>query len=217
MKINILVADDHPLVRDGLRLVLNTHSDLEIIAEVEDGRTAVREARAYCPDVVIIDITMPELNGIEATRQIREGCPHSRIIVLSIHASTKHVLWALEAGASGYVLKGTASSEVVDAVRTVYSGGRYLSPKISDQVGEDELRHLENRETDNPVALLSAREREVLQLVVEGKSSPEIAETLHLSPKTVETYRYRLMQKLNINDVPTLVKFAIQNGLTPLD
>ncbi len=217
MKINILLADDHPLVRDGLRLVLETHSDLAIIAEVDNGRAAVREAKTHCPDVVIMDITMPELNGIEATRQIREGCPNSRVIVLSIHASTKHILWALQAGAAGYLLKGSASSEVVKAIRTVYSGGRYLSPKISEQVGEDELRRLESAEVDNPIVLLSPREREVLQMVVEGKSSPEIAETLHLSPKTVETYRYRLMQKLNINDVPGLVKFAIQNGLTPLD
>ena len=134
-----------------------------------------------------------------------------------MHASTKHILWSLQAGAMGYLLKGSASSEVITAIRAVSAGRRYLSHKVAEQIGQDQLHHLETKEVDNPLAPLSPREREVLQLVVEGKSSAEIAKLLYLSVKTVETYRYRLMQKLNINDLPGLVKFAIQNGLTPLE
>ncbi|MCB0192898.1 MAG: response regulator transcription factor [Anaerolineae bacterium] len=217
MKTKILLADDHPVVRDGLRLILETQSDLKVIGEVDNGLDAVRQAVVDCPKVIIMDITMPQLNGIEATRQILESCPDSRVIMLSMHASTKQVLWSLQAGAAGYLLKGSASNEVIKAIRSVCAGQRYLSHKISQQIGEEELRQLETKEITNPLAPLSPREREVLQLVVEGKSSAEIAKLLYLSTKTVETYRYRLMQKLNINDLPSLVKFAIQNGLTPLE
>lgn len=217
MKVTVLLADDHPVVRDGLRLILNSYSDLEVVGEVDNGLDAVRLATAKCPDVVIMDITMPQLNGIEATRQILEACPTSQVIVLSMHASTRQVLWSLQAGATGYLLKGAASSEVVTAIRAVRSGQRYLSRKISEQIGEEELHQLKTQEVSNPLAALSPREREVLQLVVEGRSSSEIADLLFLSTKTIETYRYRLMQKLNINDLPGLVKFAIQNGLTPLE
>ncbi|MCB0211397.1 MAG: response regulator transcription factor [Anaerolineae bacterium] len=217
MKIKILLADDHPVVRDGLRLILENQSDLEVIGEVDNGLDAVRQATVNCPKVIIMDITMPQLNGIEATRQILETCPNSHVIMLSMHASTKQVLWSLQAGATGYLLKGSASNEVIKAIRSVCSGRRYLSHKISEQIGKEELQKLETKDITNPLAPLSPREREVLQLVVEGKSSAEIAKLLFLSTKTVETYRYRLMQKLNINDLPSLVKFAIQNGLTPLE
>ncbi|MCB0173489.1 MAG: response regulator transcription factor [Anaerolineae bacterium] len=217
MKTTILLADDHPVVRDGLRLAIDAQIDLEVIGEVDNGLDAVQQAVIDCPNVVVMDITMPKLNGIEATRQILEVCPETRVIVLSMHASTKHILWSLQAGAMGYLLKGSASSEVITAIRSVSAGRRYLSHKVAEQIGQDQLHHLETKEVDNPLAPLSPREREVLQLVVEGKSSAEIAKLLYLSVKTVETYRYRLMQKLNINDLPGLVKFAIQNGLTPLE
>ncbi|HRV91789.1 MAG TPA: response regulator transcription factor [Anaerolineae bacterium] len=217
MKTTILLADDHPVVRDGLRLAIDAQIDLEVIGEVDNGLDAVQQAVIDCPNVVVMDITMPKLNGIEATRQILEVCPETRVIVLSMHASTKHILWSLQAGAMGYLLKGSASSEVITAIRAVSAGRRYLSHKVAEQIGQDQLHHLETKEVDNPLAPLSPREREVLQLVVEGKSSAEIAKLLYLSVKTVETYRYRLMQKLNINDLPGLVKFAIQNGLTPLE
>ncbi|MCB0166170.1 MAG: response regulator transcription factor, partial [Anaerolineae bacterium] len=197
MKITILLADDHPVVRDGLRLVIDAQSDLEVIGEVDNGLDAVHHATTACPHVIVMDITMPKLNGIEATRQILETCPDSRVIVLSMHASTKHVLWSLQAGAMGYLLKGSASSEVITAIRSVTNGRRYLSRKVAEQIGKDQLHQLEKKEIDNPLAPLSPREREVLQLVVEGKSSAEIAKLLYLSTKTVETYRYRLMQMLN--------------------
>lgn len=217
MKTTILLADDHPVVRDGLRLVIDAQYDLEVMGEVDNGLDAVQQAITNCPNVIVMDITMPKLNGIEATRQILEACPDSRVIILSMHASTKHILWSLQAGAMGYLLKGSASSEVITAIRSVSAGHRYLSRKVAEQIGKDQLHQLETKEVNNPLAPLSPREREVLQLVVEGKSSAEIAKLLYLSTKTVETYRYRLMQKLNITDVPGLVKFAIQNGLTPLE
>lgn len=217
MKTTILLADDHPVVRDGLRLVIDAQSDLEVVGEADNGLDAVQQAITGCPHVIVMDITMPQLNGIEATRQILETCPESRVIILSMHASAKHILWSLQAGAMSYLLKGSASSEVITAIRSVCAGRRYLSRKVAEQISEDQLHDLETKEIDNPLAPLSPREREVLQLVVEGKSSAEIGKLLYLSTKTVETYRYRLMQKLNINDLPGLVKFAIQNGLTPLE
>jgi RNA polymerase sigma factor (sigma-70 family) len=218
MSITIFLADDHTVVRDGLRLILETQSDLIVVGQAANGREAVQQVLKQHPDVVIMDITMPDLNGIEATQQIHEYCPESHVIILSMHASSKHVFRALQAGAEGYLLKGSASSEVIQAVRTVHSGRRYLSQKISELLNEEVLRSLTaTNEVEDPLARLSPREREVLQLVVEGRSSAEIAEMLHLSPKTVDTYRYRVMQKLNLSDLPSLVKFAIQHGLTPLE
>lgn len=217
MTTTIFLADDHPIVRDGLRLVLETELDLKVVGEAGNGRQAVQQVCQRCPDVVIIDITMPELNGIEATRQIRECSPATQVIVLSIHATTQHVSQAFEAGAAGYMLKGTVSTEVIDAVRTVQAGQRYFGPQVLNLVSEDHIFPDKSQEVEDPLIGLSPREREVLQLVVEGHSSAEIAETLSLSPKTVETYRYRVMRKLNLSDIPSLVKFAIQSGLTPLE
>jgi DNA-binding NarL/FixJ family response regulator len=158
---------------------------------------------------------MPELNGIEATRQIREACPSTQVVILSMYATTEHIFRALQAGAKGYVLKESVGTEVVAAVRAVSSGRTYLSKKINNFMIYNYINQRQVTEVKSPIESLSVREREVLQLVVEGKSSAEIADILSLSPKTVETYRSRLMQKLNINDVPSLVKFAIQHGLTP--
>lgn len=219
MTITIFLADDHAIIRDGLRSLLETHADLRVIGDASNGRDAVTRIAQTCPDVAILDIAMPELNGLEAARQTRAVCPHSQIIILSMHATTEHIFQALEIGVRGYLLKVSAGSEVVEAVRAVQAGRRYLSDKILDRVIDSSINHYqhESGEAKGRLARLSPREREVLQLVVEGKSSVEIANILSLSPKTVETYRSHLMQKLDINDVPGLVKFAIRQGLTTLD
>lgn len=217
MKIMIFLVDDHRVLLDGLRLLLETQADLKVIGMAENGRDAVHQVIHTCPDVVIMDITMPDLNGIEATRQIRAACPASHIIILSMHGTSKHILPALQAGADGYLLKGSASTEVIRAVHAVHAGRRYLSQKIAEQEIDDYIRQSATSEANDPLANLSYREREVLQLVVEGKSSADIASLLCLSPNSIKTYRSRLMQKLNLADVPSLVKFAVQHGLTPPD
>lgn len=217
MSITVFLADDHGVVRDGLRLLLETVSDFQVLGEAHNGREAVSKIIQKCPDIAIVDITMPELNGIEATRQIRQHCPTTQVIILSMHISSGHIARALQAGAKGYVLKSSAGAEVVDAIRTVQAGRRYLSQKVSNHMIDDYLKQLEANETESPLARLSPRELEILQLVVEGKSSVQIADILSLSPKTVDTYRSRLMQKLGLEDMPSLVKFAIQHGLTPLE
>jgi len=217
VSITVFLADDHAVVRDGLRFLLEAQQDIEVVGDAANGREAVRLVTQLRPDVVILDIAMPELNGIEAAGQICEACPSSQIIILSMYSTTEHIFRALQAGARGYLLKESAGIEVVNAVRAVHAGRRYLSQKISDQVIDDYIHQREAAEERGPLARLSPREREILQLVVEGKSSVEIADVLFLSPKTVETYRSRLMQKLGIGDLPSLVKFAIQHGLTPLE
>jgi DNA-binding NarL/FixJ family response regulator len=215
--IRVFLADDHAVVRDGLRFLLEAQPDIRVIGDAADGRQAVRRVTQLCPDVVVIDIAMPELNGIEAARQVIQACPATQVLILSMHATSEHIYRALQAGARGYLLKESAGIDVVHAVRAVHAGRRYLSPKISDRLVDDYVRQRQVAETTSPLARLSPREREILQLVVEGKSSAEIAGILSLSPKTVETYRSRLMGKLGIGDLPTLVKFAIQHGLTPLE
>jgi DNA-binding NarL/FixJ family response regulator len=212
MTIAVLVADDHAVLRDGLRVLLEAQPDLHVVGDAADGRSAVHLVEELRPDVAIVDIAMPGLNGIEATRQICQSCPDVKTIILSMHSTTEHVSRALQAGARGYLLKESAGMEVVSAVRAVY-----LSQKISDQVIDDYARQPEAGTPQGPLALLTEREREVLQLVVEGNTSAQIAEMLSLSPKTVDTYRSRLMRKLDIDDLPGLVKFAIQHGLTPLE
>jgi DNA-binding NarL/FixJ family response regulator len=212
--ITIFLADDHAVVRDGLRYLLEAQPDLTVIGDAANGRDAVRQVAQQCPDVVIMDIAMPELNGIEATQQIRQSCPATQVIILSMYATVEHIGRALQAGALGYVLKESAGLEVVEAVRAVQAGRRHLSQKISNQVIDNYVRQREAGSATNRLDRLSLREREILQLVVEGKSSAEIAKVLSLSPKTVETYRSRLMRKLGLKDLPSLVKFAIQHGLT---
>ena len=217
MSISVLLADDHQVVSDGLGFLLNAEADLEVIGQVTNGRDAVRQAREHEPDIVIMDINMPELNGIEATRQILESNTSTRVIILSMYATSEHIFRALQAGAMGYLLKEAAGVEIVDAVRAVHSSCRYLSQKISDNVIDEYISLRQEAGAERPLSRLSPRESAVLQLVIEGKSSAEIAEILSLSPKTVETYRSRIMQKLDIHDLPSLVKFAIQHGLTTLD
>ena len=216
MAIRVFLADDHAVVREGLRLLIETHKDITVVGEAADGRETVGLVKQLRPDVVVMDITMPKLNGIDAACQIKHSCPSTQIVILSMHASTEHISQALRSGARGYLLKEAAGKEVVQAIRAVHSGKQYLSGNITEAVIDDYIRKFESRSEISPVECLSSREREVLQLVVEGKSNPEIAHLLTLSVKTVETYRSRLMEKLNISDLPSLVKFAIQYGLTTI-
>jgi DNA-binding NarL/FixJ family response regulator len=212
--IRILVADDHAIVRDGLRLLLNAETDLQVIAEAANGREAVQMNKELKPDLVIMDIGMPELNGIDATERIRTHSPNTQVIILSMYSTGEHIVRALKGGALGYLLKASAGSELVRAVRMVAAKHRYLSLEVSDTLVNRYLQEIDQEISETPLATLSAREREVLQLTVEGKSPAQIAALLFLSRKTVVTYKSRLMRKLAIDDLPTLTKFAIQHGLT---
>ena len=214
MTIRVLIADDHGVVAEGLRFVVEAQSDMEVIACVLDSREAVRRSFETRPDVVLIDHAMPELNGAEATHLIRERCPDTRVIILSMYSDRVHVLGALQAGATGYVVKKSAAREVVEAVRTVHKGGRYLSKELADSVIDQVVQ---NTPSADALKRLSSRERQVLQMLAEGHAVADIASTLSLSPKTVETYRARMMEKLGIHDFATLVKFAIQHGVTSLE
>jgi DNA-binding NarL/FixJ family response regulator len=214
MKTRILIVDDHGVVAEGLRYLIEAQADMEVIACLQDSREAVRTAVAESPDIVLMDHAMPDMNGTEATRIICERCPDTRVVMLSMHSNRIHVLHALEAGASGYVLKKSAAKEVVDAIRTVQRGSRYLSPHLADGVIDQVLK---NADSEDPLKRLSSRERQVLQLLAEGHPVANIAVTLSISPKTVETYRARMMEKLGIHDFAHLVKFAITHGLTSLE
>lgn len=213
MAIRVLIADDHGVVAEGLRHLVEAQADMQVVRCVGDGREAVRCARDERPDVVLMDLSMPELNGADAAREILERDPRCRVIVLSMYASREHVRRALKAGASGYVVKSSAGKEVVEAIRAAHNGQRYLSPRLADLVLEDYAAD----DHDDPLARLSARERQVLQLLAEGHNGGDIARRLSLSQKTIETYRARLVQKLGIRDVAGLVRFAIQRGLVSLE
>lgn len=213
MKITVLLVDDHGVVREGLRHLLAAQPGMQVIGEAADGREAIRLAIELGPDVLVMDIAMPELNGIEATRQIVKLLPRSSIVMLSVYSTTEHVFQAIKAGALGYVLKESIGKELVDAIRAAHQGKQYISRKLMADGMEEYLPCSVFR---SPLDRLSVRERQVLQYVVEGRSSAAIATLLALSPKTVDTYRSRLMAKLHINDIPGLVKFAIQHGITPL-
>lgn len=215
MSIRILLVDDHKILREGLRLMLHTDAQLEVIAEAEDGRTAVRLARELCPDVVIMDIAMPELNGIEATRQIVAENSTLKVLAMSMHDDRQFIIEMLKAGAAGYLLKDSAFNELAIAIKTVMGGKIYLSPSIVDMVVQDYLSKL-SIATTNSFSILTPREREVLQLLAEGKASKQIAADLALSVKTVELYRQQVMDKLNIHNVAELTKYAIREGLTSL-
>ena len=217
MTITVVLADDHRVVREGLRALLERNHDISVAGEASDGQEAVKLAATLKPDVIIMDISMPVLNGIEATQQVLEVSPSSRVIILSMYSTSEHIFRAFKAGAQGYLLKESAGSDVVAAVRAVREGKRFLTERITETVLDDFIHQRSLRESESPVSRLSKRERHILQLVVEGKSSSEIGRQLFLSPKTVETYRSRIMRKLSINDVPGLVKFALRHGLTALE
>ena len=213
MSIRIVIADDHGVVAEGLRHLVEAQSDMQVLSLAVDGREAVRLARELHPDVVLMDLSMPELNGADATRAILERDPKCRVIVLSMYSEREYVRRALKAGAAGYVVKRSAAKEVVDAIRAVHAGQRYLSPRVADVVLDDYA----GDGAEDLLAKLSQREREVLQLLAEGRTGAQIAERLSLSQKTVETYRARLVEKLGIRDVAGLVRFAIQRGIVSLD
>ena len=212
MTIRVLLVDDHAVMREGLRALLGASAGISVVGGAGDGREALRRAEELKPDVVVMDIAMPELNGIEAAALIHERCPGTRIVILSMHSSSEHIYRAFAAGASGYVLKSSAGAEVIRAVQAVHVGRRYLSPVLREAYENT----AQGTARASPLDSLSARERQVLQLVVEGKSSAEIADVVHLSRKTVETYRSRIMKKLGVGDVPSLVKFALLQGITPV-
>ena len=216
MSIRILLADDHKITRQGLRSLLEKQPDMEVVAEAEEGRTAVRLVRELVPNVVIMDVSMPDLNGMEASRQIVGEFPNVKIIALSMHSDTLFVTEMLRSGASGYLLKDCAFEELAQAIRTVMDDKTYLSPSISGLVVDDYLHRLSKADfSDSQV--LSDREREVLQLMTEGNSTKQIALKLHISTKTVETHRRQIMNKLDIHTVAELTKYAIRKGLTSLD
>ena len=213
MPIKVLVVDDHTVVRDGLRFLLDAEEDIEVVGAAGDGREALKEAERVHPDVVLMDVAMPGLNGIEATRRFRKTLPDSKVLILSMHENSEYIHRALEAGARGYIVKESTGPEVAAAIRAVHAGRRYLGARIAETVLE---QYIKNCGADGPLDSLSAREREIMQLVVEGRTSAEIARQVSLSAKTVETYRSRIMRKLGIGDLPALVKFAVQHGITPL-
>jgi two-component system, NarL family, response regulator NreC len=206
--IRILLADDHSVVRHGFRMILAAQADLEVIGEAANGREAVEQAEQLQPDLVVMDVSMPELNGIEATRRVLEVAPRCRVLALSMHRDAVYVREILRAGAAGYLLKEAGDHDLISAVRAVAQGQGYLSPAVSDAVLSDYRKHV----TD-PIDLLTSREREILQLIAEAKTNKEIAQTLNLSPYTVESHRGRIMEKLNLHSVGELVRFAFRNGL----
>ncbi len=215
-KIKVLIADDHQIVRDGLRSLLEKEPDLEVIATAEDGRSTVKTVEALKPDVVIMDVSMPELNGIEATRQLTHDAPGVKVIALSMHNDRRFVINMLKAGASGYLIKDCAFKELTKAIQVVVRKGKiFLSPEISDVVVNNYVTGPAGPES-LIYSALTPREREVLQLVCEGKTSPQIAASLFVSVKTVECHRSQVMHKLKINNLADLVKYAIQEGLTTL-
>ncbi len=215
MAIKVLIADDHQIVRQGLRTLLEREPDLEVVAEAENGRSTVRLVRERHPEVVIMDVAMPDLNGIEATRQIISEMPKVKVIALSMYADRRFVSNMLKAGASGYLLKDCASEELVRAIRVVLAHKTFLSPGVADIVVKDYVQTPLGPEA-SVFNILSNREREVLQLMAEGKSTNQIAELLHVSVKTVETHRQQMMQKLKMHSVAELTKYAIREGLTTL-
>lgn len=214
-KIRILIADDHTLLRNGICALLEDEPDMVIVGEANDGREAVRLAGQLKPNVVLMDIAMPLLNGLEATRQIKHEHPEINVLVLTMYDNEEYFREMLEAGASGYIIKRAAATELVTAIRAVYTGEAVLSPAITRLLLEDYLNHELGDEKENPNAL-SSREREVLQLIAEGKTSREIAEILHLSVKTVQSHRTNLMQKLDLHDRGDLIKYAIQKKIIEL-
>jgi two-component system, NarL family, response regulator NreC len=211
--IRILLADDHTVVRKGLRLLLENQPGLTVIAEAADGRAAVSLAEQDPPDVVVMDVAMPTLNGIEAARQITAKLPQTAVVFLSMHSDESYVLKALKAGARGYLLKDSAEHDLIQAVRAVTQGKSFFSPAISKMMVEDYMRELQERQIEDTYELLTTREREILQLLAEGKSNKEVAAVLNLSLYTVETHRGNILQKLNLHSGAELILYAIRKGV----
>jgi two-component system response regulator NreC len=213
MSIRVLIVDDHGIVRHGLERSIQQQEDMEVVGQATDGHAAVQLARQLSPNVVLMDVSMPELNGIEATREIVHESPGTRVIALSMHSAKRYVREMFRAGASGYLLKDCEFDELVTTIRLIAQGQTYISPSISQIVVENYLNS-SPEEPENAFSVLTQREREVLQLMAEGNSTKQIAMRLFISPKTVEAHRLRIMNKLDIDNVALLTKYAIQEGLT---
>jgi two-component system response regulator NreC len=212
-RIRLLIVDDHLVVRVGLRTLLESEPDIAVVGEAGNGAEAVARAQQLLPDVVVMDISMPEMDGLEATRRIRALCPNTHILILTVHAQERYLFPVLKAGASGYVLKSTVDTELVDAIRTVAQGGAFLYPSATRMVLEDYLARVQSGGDQDAYERLSEREREVFKLIALGHTAGEIAEQLALSPKSIETYRARIMEKLGLDSRPALVKYALARGL----
>jgi len=216
-KISVLLAEDHTIVRKGLRSLLDGEAGVEVIGEAEDGREAVEKVRQLHPDVVVMDIAMPGLNGLEATRQIKKRFPEVKVLILTMHADEEYIFQVLRAGASGYVVKQAAPAELVSAIRAVCQGDSFLSPAVSRKVIEEYIRWGEVITEEDRYDRLTNREREVLQLVAEGRTNQEMAALLQISVKTVETHRANLMDKLDIHTVAGLTQYAVRKGVISVD
>jgi DNA-binding NarL/FixJ family response regulator len=216
MGLRVLLADDHRIIREGLRSLIEKHPGLEVVGEAENGRTAIKLAQELAPHIVILDVAMPDLNGIEAARQITRMVPGIKIIALSMHADKRFISGMLRAGASGYLLKDCAFEELVTAIQVVANKGTYLSPGIAGVVVKDYVHHLPQPDT-SAFSILTDRQREVLQFLAEGKSTKQIASALNISIKTVETHIQNITKKLDIHNIAELTKYAIREGLTSLD
>ena len=212
-QIRIVLADDHTIIRSGLRLLLERQPDFKVVAEAEDGRQAVQLVSKHHPDVVILDIGMPQLNGIEATRQIVGQESHPNVVILSMHSDESYVLRALKAGARAYILKNAAEADLIRAVQAVSEGKSFFSPVISKMLLEDYVRQVREKQVEDSYDLLTPREREILQLIAEGKTNKEIATILGLSPHTIETHRGNILEKLNLHSVPELILYAVRKGI----
>ena len=211
--IRILLADDHTLMRQGLRALLERQEGFSVVAEAADGHEAVTQAAAQRPDIAIIDIAMSNLNGIEATRRITEKQPDTAVIILSMHADEGYVLRALSAGARGYLLKDSPEQDLINAIRAVKQGKAFFSPEISRMLAEDYMRQMRQRGVDDSYELLTPREKEILQMLGEGKSNKEVAARLNLSPHTVETHRGNILEKLNLHSAAELILYAVRKGI----
>lgn len=216
-RIKVVLADDHTIVRKGLRSLLDSETTIEVVDEAENGREAVEKTAQWHPDVVVLDHTMPVLNGLEATRQIRKFYPAVKVLILTMHTNEEYIFQFLQAGAAGYLVKQSAPNDLVAAIQAVYQGQSFLSPAISKTVIDEYLRYSGATHQADGTDKLTAREREVLQLLAEGCSNRQIAEQLHLSLKTVGVHRLNLMKKLDVHDITELTKYAIRKGLIGLD
>ena len=212
-KVRVLLADDHTILRAGLKMMLNAQPDIEVVGEASDGRQAISEAQRLLPDVILMDITMPECNGIEATKQVKRHLPDVRVLVLTMHENEEYLFQMLRAGAAGYMLKEAADTELISAIRVVSSGRFYLSPSAQSMMVSDYLQRVRTGDEKDSYSALTEREREILKLVAEGFTNNQIGEQLFISPKTVDTHRTHIMDKLNLHSRAELVKYAMRRGL----